>query len=213
MTETNSRLAVRPAGKQRSKPAIKKEDLPAELARLQTLTLPELKTKWVEFYGKPLKGARRDFLIRGIAYRLQELIYGGLSAKTRRRLKQLAKQFARDPDHRPTVAPALKPGCRLLREWHGVMYEVVVLEQGFRHRDQTFRTLSEVARLITGTRWSGPVFFGLKKAAVAAGTKQPVSVRAAVHPVGQPTKSRNRQRQGVPKPVALPYREAIGDGS
>lgn len=163
MSETNSPLAVRPAGNKRSKPAIKKGDLPAELARLQNLSLLQLKAKWVELYGKPLKGARRDFLIRGTAYRLQELVYGGLSAKTRRRLQQLAKQFARNPDHRPSVAPDLKPGCRLLREWRGVMHEVVVLEKGFRCRDQTYRSLSEVARLITGTRWSGPLFFGLKK--------------------------------------------------
>jgi hypothetical protein len=142
---------------------IREGDLPAMLAAIEKLSLRELQAKWAELYGRPLKGARRQFLIRGIAYRLQELVYGGLSAKTRRRLKQLAKQFARNPDYRPAVAPDLKAGCRLLREWRGVMHEVVVLEQGFRYRDQTYRTLSEVARLITGTRWSGPVFFGLKK--------------------------------------------------
>lgn len=172
MRETNSSLAVERAAKKRSKPAIKKENLPAELARLLSLGLPELKIKWAELYGKPLKGARRDFLIRGIAYRLQELVYGGLSAKTRRRLKQLAKQFARDPDHRPTVAPDLRVGCRLLREWRGVVHEVVVLEKGFRYRDQDYRTLSEIARLITGTRWSGPVFFGLKKVTSATERRQ-----------------------------------------
>src|SRR5690348_16158803 len=100
-----SRAAVQvlggPGYRKRSRPRIGKQDLPAELARLATLTLPELKAKWVELYRKPLKGARRQFLIRGIAYRLQELVYGGLSAKTRRRLKQLAKQFARNPDHQP----------------------------------------------------------------------------------------------------------------
>ncbi len=178
MTDKDTASARR-VGKRRSNHAIREKDLPEELARLETLTLPQLKAKWVELYGKPLKGARRGFLIRGIAYRLQERIYGGLSAKTRRRLNQLAKQFARDPDHRPAVAPDLKPGCRLLREWRGHMHEVIVLEKGFRYRDQAYRTLSEIARLITGTRWSGPVFFGLKKvssgealaAAVARGPK------------------------------------------
>jgi hypothetical protein len=166
--------ALRAAGsrqKIRSRPRIRKQDLPAELARLETLTLLELKTKWAELYGKPLKGARRQFLIHGIAYRLQELVYGGLSAKTRRRLKQLAKQFSRNPGYRPAAAPDLKAGCRLLREWRGVTHEVVVLEQGFRYRDQAYRTLSEVARLITGTRWSGPAFFGLKKSSAPAQPK------------------------------------------
>ncbi len=215
MRETNSSLAVEPAAKKRSKPAIKKENLPAELARLQSLGLPELKVKWAELYGKPLKGARRDFLIRGIAYRLQELVYGGLSAKTRRRLKQLAKQFARNPDHRPTVAPDLKSGCRLLREWRGVMHEVVVLEKGFRYRDQAYRTLSEVARLITGTRWSGPVFFGLKKVAsskerrqvparqmeVRRGRKAPVSTAAG----------RGRHVQTTAEVKASEFVEPFGD--
>lgn len=169
---TNDTLSAAGGGQKiRSRQRIRKQDLPAELARLDTLALPELKTKWAELYGKPLKGARRQFLIRGIAYRLQERVYGGLSAKTRRRLKQLAKQFARNPDHRPAIAPDLKPGCRLLREWRGVMHEVVVLDQGFRYRDQTYRTLSEIARLITGTRWSGPVFFGLRKPATSAQAK------------------------------------------
>lgn len=199
MTPTNGSRYGATGGKKRSRLAVNRVNLPAELARIQTLTLPELKAKWAELYGRPLKGGRRDFLIRGIAYRLQELVFGGLSAKTRRRLKQLAKQFTRDPDYRPVLARDLKPGCRLLREWRGVMHEVVVLEKGFRYRDQTHNTLSEIARLITGTRWSGPVFFGLKKVERSKGGQQ---AKAGRHEIRQgrhvPTMrpSRDRRRLG-----------------
>lgn len=144
-------------------PKITEDALPAELARIQVLSTSELKAEWLRLHGFTLKGARRDFLIRGIAYRLQEKIYGGLPAEVRRRLKRLAEQFATDPDFRPQPKRALKAGCRLLREWRGEMHEVVVLEKGFRYRDRQYQSLSEIARLITGTRWSGPVFFGVKK--------------------------------------------------
>lgn len=142
---------------------ITEEQLPTELARIQGLSTNDLKAEWLKLHGFALKGARRDFLIRGIAYRLQELIYGGLSADVRRRLKRLALQFAKDPDFRPEPKQALKAGCRLMREWRGEMHEVMVLEKGFRYRDQHYSNLSHIARLITGTQWSGPVFFGLKK--------------------------------------------------
>jgi hypothetical protein len=206
-----------PGGKKRPRAAVKKQDLPAELARLQTLTLPELKAKWAELYGKPLKGGRRDFLTRGIAYRLQELVYGGLSAKTRGRLKQLAKQFARNPDHRPAVAPDLKPGCRLLREWRGVMHEVVVLEKGFRYRDQSHRTLSEIARLITGTRWSGPVFFGVKKVGGREGARQSKGRRDVLRrgrQTSEVTKSEHRRQLRYGADSTTPeFSEPLGDVS
>jgi hypothetical protein len=144
-------------------PKLTEDALPAELARIQALSTAELKAEWLRLHGFTLKGARRDFLIRGIAYRLQEKIYGGLPTEVRRRLKRLAEQFAADPDFRPEPKRALKAGCRLLREWRGEMHEVVVLEKGFRYRDRQHQSLSEIARLITGTRWSGPVFFGIKK--------------------------------------------------
>lgn len=101
-------------------PKVSQENLPAELAPLNTLSLPELKALWLEHHVTPLKGARREFLIRGIAYRLQAKVYGGLSPEVKRRLKRLAEQFALNPDHQPEPQRALKAGCRLLREWRGV---------------------------------------------------------------------------------------------
>ncbi|MFN4281413.1 MAG: DUF2924 domain-containing protein [Alphaproteobacteria bacterium] len=141
-----------------------------DIGSLNGCSLAQLQAQWTTLASKPLKGARRDLLQRAIAYLLQDQEGGGLSAKTRQRLGQLAKTYAKDRSAQAQMAPDLKPGCRLLREWQGVMHEVVVLEQGFQHDDRTYRSLSEIARTITGTRWSGPLFFGLKK---PAGTAQP----------------------------------------
>jgi hypothetical protein len=172
-------------------PKITEDQLPAELARIQALYTKELKAEWLRLHGFTLKGARRDFLIRGIAYRLQEQIYGGLSADVRRRLKRLAQQFSADPDFRPEPKQALKAGCRLMREWRGEMHEVMVLEEGFRYRDQHYSNLSHIARLITGTQWSGPVFFGLKKPK----RKQTAGKKAGLH-------SEQGSDQRLPRPAS-----------
>jgi hypothetical protein len=134
-----------------------------DFKRLSKLSLAELQMQWRALAGTPLKGARVDLLQRAIAYRLQEQQQGGLTAKARQRLGQLAMTYAKDRQAAPQAMPELRPGCRLLREWQGVMHEIVVLEQGFQHGGRTYRSLSEIARTITGTRWSGPLFFGLKK--------------------------------------------------
>jgi len=103
----------------------------------------------------------RQLLLRALAYRLQEQALGGLDRATRRRLDRAAADLAAG---RPLAAPApkIKPGTRLLREWQGVVHEVIVLEGGLQYRGETWPSLSAVAREITGTRWSGPRFFGLK---------------------------------------------------
>ena len=99
-------------------------------------------------------------MVRAIAYRIQEQIYGGLDPATLRRLGRATQDLAagREPSNRS--AP-IQPGTRLLREWHGVLHEVIVLEQSVRYRSKTWPSLSAVAREITGARWSGPRFFGL----------------------------------------------------
>ena len=110
-----------------------------------------------------------DFLQRDIAYRLQADQYGGLGADARRRLTDLARgdpAKAREP-RVPT--PRIKPGSTLLREWHGRTYTVLALEEGFEMAGQRFASLSEIARHITGTHWSGPRFFGLRRAGGSVG--------------------------------------------
>jgi hypothetical protein len=103
-------------------------------------------------------------MLRALAYRIQEQALGGLDRTTHRRLDRATADLSAG---RPLAAPApkIKPGTRLLREWQGAVHEVIVLERGVEYRDRTWPSLSAVAREITGTRWSGPRFFGLKEAA------------------------------------------------
>jgi hypothetical protein len=133
-----------------------------KIAALQTLDTPALRRLWGEaFGGPPPKPMRRDLLLRAIAYHVQEQAQGGLRPATRRRLARAAQDLS--SERRPVAGPlTIKAGTRLLREWQGVIHEVIVLEESVRYRGQTWRSLSAVAREITGVRWSGPLFFGLK---------------------------------------------------
>lgn len=138
------------------------ETLSTDLAALPGLSLDALKERWQALYGiPPPPRLGRVLLMRAVAYRMQEQALGGLRPAMRRRLAQAAEDigFGRAPAPMP---PTIKPGTRLLREWQGVTHEVIVLEDGVRYRGETWTSLSAVAREITGTRWSGPLFFGLK---------------------------------------------------
>jgi Protein of unknown function (DUF2924) len=111
---------------------------------------------------------RRSLLVRALAYRLQEKALGGLKSTTRR----LLASGADDTTARRTVHVVreckIKPGTTLLREWHGVQYRLTILEDGVQFDGELYRSLSQVARKITGSRWSGPLFFGLKSARTEA---------------------------------------------
>ena len=104
----------------------------------------------------------RGLLIRFLAYRIQEQACGGLSPATRKRLRELARRFGADPSAAIVAAPPIKPGTRLLRDWRGQSHRATVLEKGYEYAGKRYESLSQIARLITGTRWSGPLFFGLK---------------------------------------------------
>ncbi len=139
------------------------ETLAGDLATLPDLSLKALKARWSELYGSaPPSRLGRALMVRGIAYRLQEQNLGGLKPAVRRRLAQAAEDIAAGRS-RPAFPATIKPGTRLLREWQGVTHEVIVLEGCVQYRGQTWRSLSAVAREITGTRLSGPLFFGLKR--------------------------------------------------
>ena len=141
------------------------EKLESELEALPDLPRDELKKRWTELYGTPCPQKMSRKLLRyAIAYRLQENVYGGLDKKTLRLLEKATANLAAG---KPVVpkGPKIKPGTRLLREWHGTTHEVIVLEHGVQFRDKTWPSLSTVAREITGVHWSGPRFFGLKKRA------------------------------------------------
>ena len=141
-----------------------RKTLAVDLAALDDLSLNELKERWSDLFGSaPPSGMSRNILVRAIAYRIQERALGGLDRSTRRRLDRAAADLAagRIP---AALAPKIKPGTRLLREWQGKVHEVIVLEKGIEYRGKPWPSLSAVAREITGTRWSGPRFFGLKRA-------------------------------------------------
>ena len=108
-------------------------------------------------------------MMRAIAYRIQEIAFGGLSKATLRRLATLATEFESDGRIATPVKPRVKPGARLVREWHGRTHAVVVTEDGFEFEGKLHRSLTSIARKITGAGWSGPRFFGLAKAADASG--------------------------------------------
>jgi hypothetical protein len=133
-----------------------------KITELEALDTSGLRMLWGKIFEQPPpKSMRRDLLLRALAYHVQEQKLGGLKPAVRRRLARAAQDLRLG--QRPTASPSrVKAGTRLLREWQGVVHEVIVLEEGVRYRDRTWRSLSAVAREITGARWSGPLFFGLK---------------------------------------------------
>jgi hypothetical protein len=101
-------------------------------------------------------------MIRFLGYRIQEQAYGSLSTTNERRLRQLEAAVAGNPNLKTSSAPKIHPGTRLVREWQDQVHLVNVEAKGCEYRGARYRSLSEIARLITGTRWSGPLFFGIK---------------------------------------------------
>ncbi|MEQ1878234.1 MAG: DUF2924 domain-containing protein [Bdellovibrionia bacterium] len=135
---------------------------PHQINALTSMSRPELCLEWERRFGEsPPATQSADWLRWLLAWRLQERVEGPLPARTRRLLLALAETFERDPEHRPTAEFELKPGTVLMREWRGVRHRVRVLREGYEYSERRFASLSEVARAITGTRWSGPRFFGL----------------------------------------------------
>jgi len=137
----------------------------AEIATLESLDIKDLKSRWSALYDtEPPPRISRELLIRAIAYRLQEKMFGGLAPATRRRLERVADDLS-SRRARPYLARKAAPGSLLIREWRGNAHRVTVHQDGVAYRGKQYGSLSEVARLITGTRWSGPLFFGLRKPA------------------------------------------------
>jgi hypothetical protein len=155
------------------------------LSRLPQLDLVELRELWRHLY-KSAASPRlsRELLARAVAYRIQEVASGGPRLELQRRLRQLALELQQTGQLR--IRPRLKPGTRLVREWRGGSYEVLVLDDGFSWHGTHYRSLSAIARQITGTAWSGPLFFGLKPNRSATRPHSQASV-----PTDRPTEARN----------------------
>lgn len=130
-----------------------------ELKHLKDLDRDELLNRWRALYERePPASISKPLLVHAIAYRMQEKALGGLKPATRRFLNQCLSE------RQPAIsANNLRIGTRLLREWHGTTYEVTVLEKEVLFNGRRYRSLTEVARIITGAKWSGPAFFGLRK--------------------------------------------------
>jgi Protein of unknown function (DUF2924) len=131
---------------------------------LDDASLDKLRREWRRFYPSDPPRISRDLLIRGIGYRVQEIQHGGLGKSTRRKLKTLAKMFRTEGRVAPDPGLSLKPGARLVREWHGRTHMVTVTDDGFEYAGTTYPSLTKIAKEITGAHWSGPRFFGLVRA-------------------------------------------------
>ena len=135
----------------------------ARLLALPLLQKPALSELWRElFETDPPIRMRKELLVRFVAYRMQEQEFRPLRDGSHRRLRELAGTVQANSNGPGSRAPAIKPGTRLVREWNGEMHVVNVEQQSYEYRGTRYGSLSEVARLIAGTRWSGPLFFGLK---------------------------------------------------
>jgi len=143
---------------------LSKDSLVAELAQTPDLTREELIERWQKRYGRlPPKGISRRLLEYSAAYELQVQVFGSLKQSVRRRLEVEAQSVKPVGSRKslPVTRKTMPPGARLVREWHGRTHVVDVADDGFHYDGQHFRSLSEIARSITGARWSGPRFFGL----------------------------------------------------
>ena len=138
------------------------DSIAAQVAALPKMPTPELKQMWRDLFDKEPPTFSRSYLISRLAYRIQELAYGGLKSATRARLDALTDEL--DPKAaRKRVVNGPVVGTQLIREWRGVEQKVTVLADGFEWEGRRYKSLSAVARAITGTRWNGLTFFGVKR--------------------------------------------------
>jgi hypothetical protein len=134
------------------------------LAELPTLNKNQLCELWKQLFGTPApSGLRRHFMIPILASRLQEQKFGSPRSTTLVRLRQLAKSLELRMNTATSSVPTLKAGTRLVRQWRDRVHLVNVEESGYEYQGVRYQSLSEIARQITGTRWSGPAFFGVKQ--------------------------------------------------
>jgi hypothetical protein len=155
------------------------------LSRLPHLDLAELRELWCQLYKtETAPRLSRELLVRAVAYRMQEVAAGGPRLELQRQLRQIALELQQTG--RLRILPQLKPGTRLMCEWRGQSHEVLVLDDGVSWQGMHYRSLSAIARKITGTAWSGPLFFGLRSNRSAARPPSHASVS-----VDQPMDGRN----------------------
>ena len=139
-------------------------DLETQLQQLPLMSRAALCDLWLHLFGlAPSSMLRREVLLPILAYRLQERARGGLKPSVAKRLYAIAKEVSASKRPSPGLSEQLKPGSRIVREWRGNTHVVTASVCGFEYNGCRFNSLSQIAREITGTRWSGPAFFGLRK--------------------------------------------------
>jgi hypothetical protein len=139
------------------------ETILRRLASLKSSPIKVLKQQWLALYGsEPPRHVSRELLTRAVAYRIQEQARGGLKPSTRRRLVRLGNDAREGLPLKFEPATAVSAGTVLVRDWHGTAHEVRVLDRGVLYKRKRYRSLTEVAKLITGVHWNGPRFFGLR---------------------------------------------------
>jgi hypothetical protein len=133
------------------------------LSSLSGMNKEDLSKLWREmFETTPSSHLRRPLMVQILAYRIQEEAFGGLNSASRRQLLQMAQTLKARPKAQLCERPGIKPGTRLIRQWDNRVHVVTVKDRSYEYAGSEYRSLSEIARLITGTQWSGPLFFGLK---------------------------------------------------
>jgi hypothetical protein len=143
-----------------------KPDLLRQVAELPKKTSADLRLMWKDLYDSNPPPYNKHFLVKRLAYRLQELAYGGLSPSVEEQLERMGKDEKNIDRHftnQQAKEGRLLAGTRLIREWKGVDHCCIVLDEGFEYQGRRFKSLSAVARTVTGTRWNGLKFWGLKK--------------------------------------------------
>jgi hypothetical protein len=134
------------------------------LAALPGKTTPELRQLWRDLYDREPPPYNKPFLVKRLAYRIQELAYGGLSARAEAKLSELIEEEDQRVKGKRPARKGGRPiaGTRLIREWKGVEHAITVLADGYEYQGRPYKSLSAIARAITGTRWNGPLFFGVR---------------------------------------------------
>jgi hypothetical protein len=156
------------------------QTLNVQIAALQHMSPAQVREKYLEVFGEPTRSGNKDFLAKRLAWRIQSLVEGGLTDRARRRAAELARDadirltiprippIGRPADQSGTLAPARRdrtlpiPGTVLTRQYRGRLIQVTVLPKGFEWDGQVYRSLSGVAKAVTGSHWNGPLFFGFK---------------------------------------------------
>jgi hypothetical protein len=137
-------------------------DIARNIAELPGLSKVELRSIWQSNFDQPAPPhLRKELMVPILAYRIQEKAYGGLSPKGRKKLQEIAESL--NTSSRKRKSTSLQPGTRLVRSWQGLLHQVTVLTSGYEYNSTSYDSLSVIAREITGTRWSGPLFFGTKR--------------------------------------------------